>query len=163
MIGYSYRIVARSLSQRGLHALDHDPAEQVGPAVVRRGAQAGSGHGAAQGCKIRRAVRGKRREKVDAGVAFERVCHGQALGIGKGIGVAAPEGKARHARPLGCKGEQCGTIQHQALVAFACPIPFEHRELGVVQRTALAVAIDSPEAEEPRLAGGQQLLAGEFG
>jgi hypothetical protein len=42
-------------------------------------------------------------------------------------------------------------------------VPFEHGELGVVQRPALAVAPDVAEAGDAGLAGGQELLHGEFG
>src|SRR5262249_487185 len=46
---------------------------------------------------------------------------------------------------------------------FAGPIPFEQRELGMVERTSLAVAERARELEDARLAGGEQLLACELG
>ncbi len=41
-------------------------------------------------------------------------------------------------------------------------VPFDQRELGMVQRAALAVPEDTGELEHPRFAGGEQLLAGKF-
>ena len=52
--------------------------------------------------------------------------------------------------------------RHQRLVGLARPVPFEHGEFGMVQRAALAVAVDMGEAGDARLARRQQLLAGEF-
>ena len=49
-----------------------------------------------------------------------------------------------------------------ALVGLVGPVPLQHGELGMVQRPALAVAEHPGEIEDLRLAGRQQLLAGEF-
>jgi hypothetical protein len=45
---------------------------------------------------------------------------------------------------------------------LAGAIPFEHGEFGMMQRPALTVAKHMSEREQPRFAGRQQLLAGEF-
>ena len=39
-----------------------------------------------------------------------------------------------------------GAVVHQGLVGLAGPVPFEHREFRMVQRAALAVALDMGEA-----------------
>ncbi len=65
-------------------------------------------------------------------------------------------------RRLGRSCQQRGAIRHQRLVGFLRAIPFQHREFGVMQRAALAVAEHAGEIEDAPLAGGQQLLAGEF-
>ena len=51
---------------------------------------------------------------------------------------------------------------HQALIGFAGAVPFEHGEFRMVQRPALAVAVDRAEAEDSSLAGRKQLLTGKF-
>ncbi len=101
-------------------------------------------------------------EQVDAGKAGKRLGDAQALGFEERIGLAAPVGETPGARRLGGERQDRGAIAHQRLVGFAGPVPFEHREFGMVQRPALAVAVDMGEAGNPRLARGQQLLAGEF-
>ena len=107
--------------------------------AVRRPARTS---GAMQGFAVGRAVRGHRGEKIDAGMAREGVGDGQPLRLGERVGLAAAEGEARRAGPLGGKRQQRGAIAHQALIGLAGPIPFEHGEFGMVQGAALAVAID---------------------
>ena len=59
--------------------------------------------------------------------------------------------------------QKLGAILHQRRIGLERPIPLEQGELGVVQRGPLAVAEDMGEGEDARLAGRQQLLAGELG
>ena len=66
------------------------------------------------------------------------------------------------ARRLRRQREQRRAIGHQRVVGLVGAIPFEHREFGMVQRAALAVAKHAGELEDPPLARRQQLLAGEF-
>ena len=53
-------------------------------------------------------------------------------------------------------------IGHQGPVRLIGPIPFDHGEFRMMQRAALAVAEHAGELDDPGLARGQQLLAGEF-
>ena len=69
---------------------------------------------------------------------------------------STPPAAGRHAQDL-------RAILHERLVGRVGAIPFEHGELGMVQGPALAVAEHVGEGEQPRLAGGQELLAGELG
>ncbi|MET3867741.1 hypothetical protein ABIC20_005050 [Methylobacterium radiotolerans] len=83
-------------------------------------------------------------------------------GSAKGSVSRPRKAKQAGARGLGRAGEQVGAVRHQRRVGGAGPVPLEHRELGMVQRPALAVAEHPGDAEQPRLARGQELLAGEF-
>ena len=47
---------------------------------------------------------------------------------------------------LGRKRQNLAAIAHHRLIGLARPIPFEHREFGVVQRAALPVALDMGES-----------------
>ncbi len=49
-----------------------------------------------------------------------------------------------------------------AVILFVRPVPFQHGEFGMMQRTALAVAEHAREGEQPLLAGCEQLLGGEL-
>ena len=59
-------------------------------------------------------------------------------------------------------GQQRSAVLHQSLVVFVGAIPFQQRELRMMQRGALAIAEHAGEIEDARLAGRQQFLAGEF-
>ena len=61
------------------------------------------------------------------------------------------------------KRQQCRTILHDRLVARAGAIPFEHGELGMMQRRAFGIAEDARELEQSGHAAGQQLLHRELG
>ena len=83
-------------------------------------------------------------------------------GSANGSAVAPAPGERPRARRLGRQRQQRRAVVHQRLVGRAGAIPFQQGELGMVQRPALAVAPDPGEFEDPRLAGRQQLLAGEL-
>src|SRR5690606_27768438 len=68
---------------------------------------------------------------------------------------AGPGGGGRELQDLDAVGD------HVAIGRTGA-IPFEHGELGMVQRSALAVAPDMAEAGDAGLARRQQLLHGEF-
>jgi hypothetical protein len=104
-----------------------------------------------------------RGEEIDAGVALEGLRNAEALGLERRIDTRSAPGEPPGAGGLRGEAEERGAIGHQHVVSLACPVPFQHRELGVVQGAALAVAIDPGEGEQPRLAGSEKLLAGEFG
>ena len=141
---------------------DEDAAEQVGPAVVGGHAQAPGHHRVGERVAVGRAVRRNGGEQVDGGEAVECLGQGQPLEGGERVGLAAAEAQPFCPGGLGSEREQRGAIGHQRIVGLTGAVPFEHRELGMVQGAALAVAKDAGEAEEARLARGQQLLAGEF-
>ena len=102
-------------------------------------------------------------EKIDAGEAREGLGDGQALGLGERIGLARRDRSAALRPPLRRRSAQdLGAVAHQRLVGLAGAIPFQHGEFRVVQRPALAVAVDVGKAGDALLAGRQQLLAGEF-
>ncbi len=83
-------------------------------------------------------------------------------GSAKGSASRSRKAKVFVAGAFGGQREQRRAVVHQAPVGLAGAVPFEHGELGMVQRTALAVAIDRAEAENPCFAGCEQFLAGEF-
>ena len=83
-------------------------------------------------------------------------------GLGNGIGVRprkvhcfAPAASAACAR-------MAAQSAISTVVGFVRPVPFEQRELGMMQGPALAVAEHPREFEDAALACGEQLLAGEF-
>ena len=80
----------------------------------------------------------------------ERVCGAAAVAELAGAGGLRGAGHHRHA------------VVHQQLVLAMRPVPFQHGELRMVQRAALAVAEAAGELEDAPFAGRQQLLAGEF-
>ena len=53
-------------------------------------------------------------------------------------------------------------VGHHGVIAGIGAIPFQHREFGQMQFTALAVAKHPRQLEDPALAGRQQFLAGKF-
>ena len=106
---------------------------------------------------------GQRRHQIDAREFLERRGHGEPLRRGERIAHAILESPFVQAGGLRALGEQRGAVGHQRLVGFVGAIPFQQRELGMMYRAALAVAEHAGEGDDLRLAGRQQLLAGEFG
>ena len=102
-------------------------------------------------------------EEVDPGVAQEGVAHRQSLGRLERARRAAAEGEGLRPRDMARERHELRAIVHQRLQRRARPVPFEHREFGGVQRAAFAIPEDMRQAEDARLAGGQELLHGEFG
>jgi len=111
---------------------------------------------------IRAPVDGDARYKVDAGIRQEGFGHAQPLRLRERVGLAAAKAKAFGTGLFRGERQEFGAIIHQALVGLADAVPFEHGEFGMVERAALSVAPDRAEAEDAPLAGGEQLLAGEF-
>jgi hypothetical protein len=101
-------------------------------------------------------------QEVDAGMAVEGLGEGQALRRGLRVDGLAPVGEGPGAGGLGGERQQGGAVVHQRLVGGGGAVPFQHGELGMVQRAALAVAPHPGELEDLGLAGGQQLLGGEL-
>ena len=58
--------------------------------------------------------------------------------------------------------EESEAIVHHRLIGLLGAVPFDHDEFGGVQRALLAVPKDAGEIDDPPLAGGEQLLHGEF-
>jgi hypothetical protein len=56
--------------------------------------------------------------------------------------------KRSGAHRLGRQRQQAVAVGHQGLVGLAGPVPLQHRELGAVQRAALAVAPNAGEIED---------------
>ena len=100
-----------------------------------------------------------RGEQVDAGVALERLGDGQPLRRRQGIADLVLPAQFLRAG----QRQQRRAILHDRLVARTGAIPFEHGELGMMQRRALGVAEHARELEELRDAAGQQLLHRELG
>jgi hypothetical protein len=103
-------------------------------------------------------------QQIDPGVAGESVHDAQPLGLGERIGPAV----FSPAQVLGASGfrreaQHGDAVGDDRIIGLAGPIPFEHGELGMVQRAALAVAPHMTQAGDPLLAGSQQLLHREFG
>ncbi len=139
-----------------------DAAEHVRPAIVGRRAETG---GACRGGEARTVSRGavERRQEVDAGVTREGFDDADPFGLG--IGVGLPSAKAPHprSRGLGRDPKQGRRIRHQLPIGCARAVPLEHGEFGMMRGAALAVAKNPRQREQPRFAGRQQLLHGEFG
>ena len=151
-----------AFAQARLDLLDDDAAEDVGPAVVFGHADAGVAGGGGQGVAVGGAIGRDAGQQVDASVALERLGYRQPFGLRERITGHAPEVEAPRPRRLGRQGQQGRAVVHQGLVRRAGPVPLQHRELGMMQRPALAVAPHLGEAEDLLLARRQQLLAGEL-
>ena len=146
-----------------LDPLAEEPAEHVGPGVVRRHPQArrlrlAGKAGPHPARRRRQAV-----IEIDAGMAEEGVADADPLGRLERVRPAAAKGEGLGARNLGGERKQRGAIVHQRRQRRADAIPFQHREFRRMQRRALAVAEDMGQREDPRLAGGRELLHREFG
>ena len=149
-------------SEMGLDPRHQQLAENIRPAVVGRGREAGPIRRRAQGGGVRGPIRRQRLIKVDARVPAEGLPHGQNLGGREGVG--PPVAKPQACRPGGAGGlgDQPAAIGDEIEIGRPGPVPFQHREFGVVQGPALAVAEHAGEGENPLLPRRQQLLAGEF-
>ena len=95
-------------------------------------------------------------------MAAERLRHRQPLRRCERIGLAPAKREAPGPGRFRRSRQQRRAILDQHAVRLIRPIPFEHGELGMMQRPALAVAEDARKGEQPRLACGQQLLGGEL-
>ena len=91
-------------------------------------------------------------------MAVERFGERQAFRRKLRIDSHPPEGERHGPRSLRGQDQQRSAVGHQGLVGFARAIPFEHRELRMVQRSALAIAPHARQFEETRLSGRQELL-----
>ena len=97
-----------------LDPLDQDAAEEVGPGVVRRGADAGRRGRAGERVAVGRAVGVEGRQQVDAGVSAKASATRQPLRLGERIGLAAAEGEAS-SRPAAsaASAQERGAVVHQ--------------------------------------------------
>ena len=95
--------------------------------------------------------------------ARKGIRHREPLRRRKRIGGAAAEADLPGPGGAGRHRQDGGAVRHHGLVGLARAVPFEQRELGVMQSAALTVAKHAGELEDPPLAGGEQLLGGEFG
>ena len=137
-IGYSHRMVGRPMPSRCSilsNMMRKKTSSQVSPACIAT----------PDGCESFSAL-ADRREQVDAGMALERLGHGQPLGRRRGIADLVLPAQLLRAG----ERQQRRAILHDRLVARAGAIPFEHGELGMMQRRALGVAEDARELEELR-------------
>ena len=133
--------------------------DQLSSAATRMPAALAAAASAARSVPERR-----RRQQVDAGEGVERLGHGHPLGLRERVdGLAAERQRWRRPRPRRRAASRPAQSAISCLVRLVGAVPFEHGELGMVQGPALAVAEDVGEGEQARLAGGQQLLAGELG
>ena len=159
-------MVGAAEAQLRLDPLDQHAAEDVGPGVVGGDADAGRAAAAASDAIAVRSSpsRVERRQQVDAGVALEGLGHRQPLRLGEGIDAAAAKREAACARRLAPPAaSSVGAVVHQRLVGLARRDTIRACvNSGWCSGAALAVAEDAGEIEDPRLAGRQQLLAGEF-
>ena len=113
-------------------------------------------------CKRIARLRRQQHGKVDPGETGKCLCDREPLGDGEWIHSDAAEREPLGAGDLGRECQHGRTVVHQHLVALVRPVPFEHGELGMMQRAALAVAKRAGELDDARLACRQEFLAGEF-
>src|SRR5262245_6773587 len=151
-----------SIAKMGFDLGEKDAAEGVAPGVIRGHAHA---LGSCRGAECRRVRPGtlKAVQQIDASVSVKGLRNAEALGLSKGIGSALTMAEQARAGGLGGEAQELGAILHELLVRPLGAIPFEHREGGMMQRAALAIAEHRREGKNPLLAGRQQLLAREFG
>ncbi len=83
-------------------------------------------------------------------------------GAANGSASAPAKTQLPHARDLRGLLQKRHAIRHQGRIRLAGAIPFDHREFGMVQRAALAIAKHFGEFDDAPFARGQQFLAGEF-
>ena len=86
------------------------------------------------------------RVRIETGVTFKNLAVSEFLRF-----------LERHG-PGKCLGDQRGNLVHESVMIEADAIPFEHRELGVVQPPGLAVAEHLAELVDRTAARGQQPL-----
>ena len=71
----------------------------------------------------------------------------------------ASAGLGTYMLPRERQREEIAAVLHDRLIGLPRAVPFQHGEFGMMQRAALAVTEHTREGEDPRLAGGQKLLA----
>ena len=118
-----------------LDALDQHAAEDVRPGVVRGDADAGRAARCGERVAIGLAAAGERRQQVDAGVALERLARRSAARARRTDRRSRPRKRSSGA-PAASAATASSAAQscHHRLVGLIGAIPFEHGELGVMQR-----------------------------
>ena len=91
------------------------------------------------------------------------VADGDALRRLERVGPLAAECERLRARDMSDKRDKRGAVVHDPFERSACPVPFQHHELGSVQSRPLSVTEDMRQGEDALLSGGQKLLHREFG
>ena len=88
--------------------------------------------------------------------------HGDVLGAGERISGPPLPRELPAAGSLGGARDHRHAVVHDEVIGLAGAIPFEHGELGMMQRPALAVAEDARELDDARFACSEELLAGKL-
>ncbi len=145
-------------AEGGLDPRAHDPREQIRPAVVGGGVEPRRADGRREAAGVVEVP-----VEVDAGVARERLRQRQALGRRGRVAHAPAIGPGRAPADPCRQREQRFDVPDEGIDPLARPIPFEHGELGHVDRPGLAVAENPGEFERFRLTGREQLLELELG
>ena len=151
-IGYSHRMVGAADAEMRLDPVEHDAEEDVVPAIAVMHRHAGERATALSASPIV-ANRSTPAWRSNASATVSR--------SGAAAGSQTLSSQRSSVAPV--ERQQRGAVVHDRLVAGAGAIPFEHGELGMMQRRALGVAEHAGELEEPRHAAGQQLLHRELG
>ena len=151
------------MPRSALDLLDQHAAENVAPAYRRRRRECPQPRAARQEPSRSGSPPGKRRQEIDAGKARRKPRRRSAVPARRTDRPTRPR-KVSCRRPgrLRRQRQDRRAVGHQRLVRLAGAIPFDQREFRMMQRAALAVAEHPGELEDAALAGGQQLLAGEF-
>ncbi len=129
-------------AQSRFHALHDDPTEDVRPGIVLRDPDSGRPCGRGEGCTVTASVTIQRCEEVDSSEVQEGFGDCEMLGRQEWIRNAAPVGQCPGPRSLGGSREEVCAILPQHSIIFLCTVPLEHRELRVVEGSALPVPID---------------------
>ena len=117
-----------------LDLLHQDAAEHVGPGVVRAPADAGCRDGGGSASRSVApsapsvAIRSMPAKRAKASATVSR------SGSAKGSASRPRKAKRRAPARLGRQRQQRRAVLHQHLVGLVRPVPFQHGELGMVQR-----------------------------
>ena len=151
------------MAQMRLDPLGKRAGKQVRPGVPLGMADPGGAQACRQCVAVGTAIRCNRGQKVDPGMFGKGLGHADAFRAGIGVAGDIAPAELIRAGGLGGEHQEIGAILHQHGVILTHPIPFQHCELGMMQRPPLAIAPDMREGGDAGLARGQQLLHGEFG
>jgi len=88
-------------------------------------------------------------QEIDPGKALERGRYRHQLRLGKWIGGSAAKRKSPDAGGLRGMGDHDHAVGHDGVIGGIGAVPFQHRELGVMRRAALAVAVDMRQLPNP--------------
>src|SRR5579875_479908 len=139
----------------------HDLAEKITPAVIRCDPQSMAARALREPIPVRfRILEGG--EKIDAGIAVEGLSHAQDFRLLERIGNMTAKAQISAARRRNRPRKKAHAVLDQSLIRLSRPVPFQHREFGMVKPSPFAVAEHMRKAIDALFTGSEQFFGGKF-